>query len=276
MDLVVTLDQLREVRQFVIDGGQCIAGQRQIIEWLSAKPTTHSMPSCSLNTLKRCRMSTWLIGTGWSIRSCVSFDPNRGMNSYGGACQRIRAAKKICVRNKREMLRRRATSRNGLSHERMAAGTAIGPHPRTGVAPRARSCRARFFIPFTVLVLLVSPLSHTQRFHWREWVCTGYASQLVAARTSSPRARPRGPTCPSPVITYPLVPEAVAWRNCCAIYGFPGLGVCQPRLGFAEFCVCPSKRGNFHQLVPRKAKRRSTRTSFRSSPTINVTTLLTI
>ena len=37
MDLVVTLDQLREARQFVIDGEQCIAGQRQIIEWLERK-----------------------------------------------------------------------------------------------------------------------------------------------------------------------------------------------------------------------------------------------
>ena len=37
MDLVVTLDQLRDARVFVSEGEICIAGQRQIIEWLERK-----------------------------------------------------------------------------------------------------------------------------------------------------------------------------------------------------------------------------------------------
>jgi hypothetical protein len=37
MDLVVILDQLREARQFVTDGEQCILGQRKIVEWLERK-----------------------------------------------------------------------------------------------------------------------------------------------------------------------------------------------------------------------------------------------
>jgi len=37
MDLVVTLDQLREARRFVTDGEQCMVAQRKIIEWLEHK-----------------------------------------------------------------------------------------------------------------------------------------------------------------------------------------------------------------------------------------------
>ena len=34
MELVVTLDQLREARRFVTDGEKCIVGQRKIVERL--------------------------------------------------------------------------------------------------------------------------------------------------------------------------------------------------------------------------------------------------
>ena len=71
MDLVVILDQLREARQFVTDGEQCILGQRKIVEWLERKGCDTLEAILFLNTSKRCRTSTWRIGIGWSDESCA-------------------------------------------------------------------------------------------------------------------------------------------------------------------------------------------------------------
>ena len=65
-------------------------------------------------------------------------------------------------------------------------------------------------------------------------------------------------------------------RPCLPIVWFAKPRLLLTMLGSSELAVCPSECWNLHQLGSRKTDRRSTSTSFRSSPTINVRTLFTI